>query len=136
MYKKIIALWPNAVLQGAAAGAQMVGADDRVGGTYAVNAIDFFGLRICTCGLINASGEQYSDKIKAEGDSYKRLVFEGNRLVGFVLINSSQNAGIYTNLIANRVDLDTLEGDITDIPSIFMFDRETRIAKLRGGVQI
>ena len=134
--KKIIALWPNAVLQGAAAGAQMAGADDKVGGTYAVNAIDFFGLRICTCGLINASGEQYSDKIKTEGDSYKRLVFEGNRLVGFVLINSSQNAGIYTNLIANRVDLDTLEGDITDIPSIFMFDRETRIAKLRGGVQI
>lgn len=134
--KKIIALWPNAVHQGNVAGAQMAGADITVGGTYSVNAIDFFGLRICTCGLINAQGEQYSDKITQHGDSYKRLVFEGDKLVGYVLINSSVNAGLYTNLISNQISLDTLQGDIMDDPSIFMFDKETRITKLRGGVQI
>ena len=133
---KIIALWPNAVQQGAVAGKQMAGADDRIDGTYSVNAIDFFGLRICTCGLINAQGEQYSDRIKKQGDQYKRLVFEGDKLVGFVLINSSENAGIYTNLISNKVSLDTLEGDVMDTPSVFMFDKATRISKLRGGVQI
>lgn len=134
--KKIIALWPNAVQQGNVAGAQMAGADITVGGTYSVNAIDFFGLRICTCGLINAQGEQYSDKITQHDDSYKRLVFEGDKLVGYVLINSSVNAGLYTNLISNQISLDTLQGDIMDDPSIFMFDKETRITKLRGGVQI
>lgn len=134
--KKIIALWPNAVQQGTAAGVQMAGGDLVVDGTYSVNAIDFFGLRICTCGLINAQGEQYTDKIKTDGDAYKRLVFEGDKLVGFVLINSSVNAGMYTNLISNRVSLDTIQGDIMDDPSVFMFDRETRITKLRGGVQI
>ena len=134
--KRIIALWPNAVQQGNVAGAQMAGEDVTVGGTYSVNAIDFFGLRICTCGLINAKGEQYSDKISKNGDSYKRLVFEEDKLVGYVLINSSTNAGIYTNLISNRVSLDTLEGDIFDEPSIFMFDRKTRIEKLRGGARI
>ena len=134
--KRIIALWPNAVQQGNVAGAQMAGEDVTVGGTYSVNAIDFFGLRICTCGLINAKGEQYSDKISKNGDSYKRLVFEKDKLVGYVLINSSTNAGIYTNLISNRVSLDTLEGDIFEEPSIFMFDRKTRIDKLRGGVRI
>ncbi len=133
---KIIALWPNAVQQGTVAGAQMAGADEVIDGTYSVNAIDFFGLRICTCGLINASGEQYSDRIKKDGDVYKRLIFEGDRLVGYVLINASINAGLYTNLISNRVSLDTLEGDIMDDPSIFMFDRQTRISKLRGGVHI
>lgn len=134
--KKIIALWPNAVQQGNVAGAQMAGADITVGGTYSVNAIDFFGLRICTCGLINAQGEQYSDKIIQHGDSYKRLVFEGDKLVGYVLINSSVNAGLYTNLISNQISFDTLQGDIMDDPSIFMFDKETRITKLRGGIQI
>lgn len=134
--KKIIALWPNAVQQGNVAGAQMAGADITVGGTYSVNAIDFFGLRICTCGLINAQGEQYSDKITQHDDSYKRLVFEGDKLVGYVLINSSVNAGLYTNLISNQISLDTLQGDIMDDPSIFMFDKETRITKLRGGIQI
>lgn len=134
--KKIIALWPNAVQQGNVAGAQMAGADVTVGGTCSVNAIDFFGLRICTCGLINAQGEQYSDKIRQDGDVYKRLVFEGDKLVGYVLINSSVNAGMYTNLISNKISLDTIQGDIMDNPSIFMFDKDTRITKLRGGVQI
>lgn len=134
--KKIIALWPNAVEQGKIAGSQMANGTLELDGTYSVNAIDFFGLRICTCGLINAQGEKYSDKIKTDGDAYKRLIFEGNRLVGFVLINSSTNAGIYTNLISNKVNLDTLEGDIMDEPTLFMFDKETRTSKLRGGVQI
>lgn len=134
--KKIIALWPNAVQQGNVAGAQMAGADVTVGGTYSVNAIDFFGLRICTCGLINVQGEQYSDKIKQDVDVYKRLVFEDDKLVGYVLINSSINAGLYTNLISNKISLDTVQGDIMDNPSIFMFDKDTRITKLRGGVQI
>lgn len=133
---KIIALWPNAVQQGTVAGAQMAGADLIVGGTYSVNAIDFFGLRICTCGLINAQGDAYRDIIKKDGDEYKRLILKDDKLVGFVLINCSQNAGIYTSLISNRISLDTLEGDITDAPSIFLFDRDTRVTKLRGGVQI
>lgn len=134
--KKIIALWPNAVQQGTVAGAQMAGADLTVGGTYSVNAIDFFGLRICTCGLINAQGDEYRDVIKKDGDEYKRLILKEDKLVGFVLINCSQNAGIYTSLISNQISLDKLEGDITDIPSIFLFDKDTRITKLRGGVQI
>lgn len=134
--KKIIALWPNAVQQGSVAGNQMAGENVTVGSTYSVNAIDFFGLRICTCGLINAQGEQYSDKIKNSGDAYKRLVFEGDRLVGFVLINSSVNAGIYTNLISNKISLDSLEGDVMDDPSIFFFGRQTRISKLRGGIEL
>lgn len=134
--KKIIALWPNAVQQGTVAGAQMAGADFTVGGTYSVNAIDFFGLRICTCGLINAQGAEYRDIIKKDGEEYKRLILKDDKLVGFVLINCSQNAGIYTSLISNQISLDTLEGDITDAPSIFLFDKDTRMTKLRGGVQI
>lgn len=132
---KIIALWPNAVEQGIVAGSQMSGGAEKIEKSYSVNAIDFYGLRICTCGLINASGEKYNDKIKINGDEYKRLIFEGNRLVGFVLINSSTNAGIYTSLISNRVDLDTVQGDIMDNPSLLMFDKATRTTKLTGSAQ-
>lgn len=132
---KIIALWPNAVQQGIVAGSQMAGGDDVIDGTYSVNAIDFYGYRICTCGLINAQGPQYRDQVKAYGDEYKRLVFDGDRLVGFVLINCSDNAGIYTALIANRVDLGTIRGDIMDSPSLFMFDKDTRTTKLTGNAQ-
>lgn len=134
--KKVIALWPNAVNQGIIAGAQMAGADVTLAGAYSVNAIDFFNMRICTCGLINAKGDQYTEKVSKDENKYKRLIFEGDRLVGYVLINSSKNAGIYTKLISDKVPLSTLEGDLMDDPSIFLFDRETRISKLRGGVAI
>ena len=130
--KKVIALYPNAVFQGTAAGSQMAGGDIKLGGTYSVNAIDFYGLRICTCGLINAAGEQYGDKVIQSGDSYKRLIFEGNRLVGFVLINSSENAGIYTSLIENKTDISTLEGDVFETPSLFLFEKSVRSMKLKG----
>ena len=130
--KKIIALWVNAVQQGKIAGSQMAGGSETLGGSYAVNAIDFYALRICTCGLINAEGEQYKDIIKQEGGSYKRLIFEGNKLVGFVLINSSENAGIYTSLIENQTDITALDGDITETPTLFLFEKTARQSRLKG----
>lgn len=134
--KKIIALWPNAVQQGRVAGSQMAGGSLAIDGTYSVNAIDFYGLRICTCGLINAAGEQYSDKVSVDGDQYKRLIFEGDNLVGYVLINCSQNAGIYTNIISNKTPLSSLEGDIMAMPSLFLYDKATRTEKITGGVTV
>ena len=133
--KKIIALWVNAVQQGRVAGSRMAGGSESLGGSFAVNAIDFYGLRICTCGLINASGEQYRDVIKHNDDKYKCLIFEGNKLVGFVLINSSENAGIYTSLIENQTDLTELIGDITETPSLFMFEKAVRQSKLKGELE-
>ncbi|MBR1531052.1 MAG: NAD(P)/FAD-dependent oxidoreductase [Eubacterium sp.] len=130
--KKVIALWVNAVLQGSVAGSQMAGGKQTLGGAYSVNAIDFYGLRICTCGLINAEGEQYNDRIIQSGNSYKRLIFEDNRLVGFVLINASENAGIYTSLIENQTDLSGLEGNIFETPSLFLFEKSVRAQKLKG----
>ena len=134
--EKIIALWVNAVKQGKVAASQMAGGTLRLEGSFAVNAIDFYALRICTCGLINASGEQYKEKIIQDESSYKRLVIRDDRLVGFVLINASENAGIYTSLIENKTDLSRLEGDISSTPSPFIFDYATRQKKLKGEIDI
>ena len=72
----------------------------------------------------------------AADDSYKRLVFRDGKLVGYVLINASENAGIYTSLISGGVPLEGLQGDLMDRPNLFWFPKETRITKLRGGVQL
>ena len=130
--KKIIALWPNAVKQGIAAGSQMAGGSITVDKCFSVNAIDFYGLRICTCGLINAQGERYTDKIIRDGDKYKRLIFEGNRLEGYVLINSSENAGVYTNLVESQTDLTTLAGSVFDMPNPFIFGKTDRDKIMKG----
>ena len=132
--RRVIALWPNAVNQGIAAGSQMAGGNIIIRGSYSVNAIDFYGLRICTCGLINAHGAGYTDKIIRSGDKYKRLIFEGDRLVGYVLINSSENAGIYTELIEHKVSLKGLAGDITSTPQPFMFEKADRDIRMKGAI--
>ena len=132
--EKIIALWPNAVREGATAAYNMAGCEHKDAGSFAVNAIDFFGLRICTCGLIRAEG---ATVLSREGEnSGKRLLIKDNRLVGFVLLNASERAGIYTALIQNRVELNTLSGDLLDEPGLMLYARDIRTEKLTGGVRV
>lgn len=134
--RKIIALWPNAVKQGIAAGMHMCGVAQDGEPAFSVNAIDFYGMRISTCGIVNPPDETYTVRVQASGTSYKRLVLHENRLVGYILINAPENAGIYTALISNAVDLSSLSCDVMEAPSIFYFDRPTRITKLTGGKKI
>ena len=68
--KKVLALYPNAVYAGTVAGSQMAGGNLRLAGVYAVNAIDFYGLRICTSGLINATGKAYSRRVQKSEKKY------------------------------------------------------------------
>ena len=69
-------------------------------------------------------------------DSVNCVANVDGKLVGYVLINASENAGIYTSLISGGVPLESLQGDLMDSPNLFWFPKETRITKLRGGVQL
>ena len=69
-------------------------------------------------------------------DSVNCVANVDGKLVGYVLINASENAGIYTSLISGGVPLEGLQGDLMDSPNLFWFPKETRITKLRGGVQL
>lgn len=131
--EKIIALWPNAVRQGKTAAVNMCGKAIKDEGSFAFNAIDFFGQRICTCGLINA--ENAKVKVVKDENTYKRLLIKDDRLLGYVLINCSDRAGIYTSIIKNKTDLKTLTGDLFATPELMLFDKHTREEKLWGGVR-
>lgn len=131
--EKIIALWPNAIRQGKTAGLNMCGKNEKDSGSFAVNAIDFFGQRICTCGLINDSDAQ---ELVSFENGYKRLLVRDGKLIGFVLIDDNERAGMYTYLIKNKIPLDSLKGNILDTPSFMMFDTETRKERLNGGVTV
>lgn len=132
--EKIIALWPNAVREGKTAAQYMAGVPAPDTGSFAVNAIDFFGQRICTCGLINSADAEVL--VRKTDTEYKRLLVKDGVLVGFVLINCSERAGIYTGLIQKKVPLNTLEGDILDAPQLMLFSKAVRTEKLTGGVRV
>ena len=110
-----LALWPNAVRQGACAGRHMAGAPDAepFDGSFAVNAVDFFETSLLTAGLIDPpEGAGYKVLARQEGDSYVKFVMKDGRLCGYILLNRPDNAGMYTALIKNRVELSAFPEEV------------------------
>jgi len=128
---KIMALLPNAYMQGECAGANMAAgdaADMSFNKAIPMNAIGFFGLHMITAG--NYTGEVYS-KNSEQVISYKKLFFSDNKLNGYILIGNVEKAGIYTSLIRERTPLDSIDFDlIREKPGLMAFTREERMVKL------
>lgn len=128
---RILALLPNAFLQGECAGANMAGRDTVFDKAVPMNAIGFFGLHIITAGSYVGDERLYQSK-----DGYKRLFIRDGLLKGYILIGDTvSRAGIYTSLIRNRTPLEDIDFDlICASPQLMAFARKDRANKL-GGVQ-
>jgi len=130
---KIMALLPNAYMQGECAGINMAGGDARFSKAIPMNAIGFFGLHIITAG--NYTGDVYAESTNAENskDNYKRLFYSDNRLNGYILIGNVEKAGIYTSLIRERTPLDAIDFTLVcERPGLMAFTKEDRMVKLGG----
>jgi NAD(P)H-nitrite reductase large subunit len=122
---KIMALLPNAYMQGEVAGINMAGGEASFDKAIPMNAIGFFGLHVITAG--NYEGEVY---IQNKKENYKRL-FYGDCLNGFILIGEVGNAGIYTSLIRERTELSTIDFElICEKPGLMAFTKRDRAKKL------
>lgn len=123
---RILALLPNAYFQGKAAGINMAGGDAEQTNAIPMNAIGFFGSHILTAGIYE--GECLSH---IEGDIYKKLFVKDGRLVGFILINDFLRAGIYTQLVRDKVDLSTVDFTLLkDHPRLLAYSQDVRRQKL------
>ena len=123
---RILAILPNAYLQGEAAGVNMAGGDKVFDSAFPMNASGFLGLHMITAGSYD--GEEYVTKT---ADSYKKLVVRDNKLVGFILIGDVDRGGIYTSLIRDQVPLDTINFDlIREHPQLMAFAKSERAKKL------
>jgi len=117
---RIMALLPNAYMQGECAGVNMAGGEKKFDKAIPMNAIGFFGLHMVTAG--NYSGDVYS---KSESGSYKRLFYGNNKLNGYILIGNVERAGIYTSLIRESTPLDTIDFEqICEKPGLMAFTRQ------------
>lgn len=129
-----LALWPNAIRQGKAAGLFMAGAADAepYQGNFAVNAVDFFDISLLTGGIINPPEDDAFDVRVLLGEgTYAKFVVSDDRLVGYILLNRPANAGIYTAMIEQRVPLSSLDGDpFEDAPLNLDFPADVRWTRL------
>lgn len=132
---RVLAILPNAYMQGKCAGANMAGGSEVFDNAIPMNSIGFFGLHAMTAGSYfteNEGGEMYEEK----GDgTLKRLFTRDGLLTGFILIGNTKRAGIYTSLIREKTPLDSINFDLLKKDTTFAaFSHESRISKFGGAV--
>ena len=128
--KKVLAIWPNAYLQGHTAGVNMAGGSEVFDKGIPMNSIGFFGLHAMTAGTYE--GELYEEKTET---SLKRLFTKDDRLKGFILIGLSERAGIYTSLIREQTPLSSIDLDrLKKAATTTAFSPDVRRKKFGGMV--
>lgn len=125
---KILALLPNAFMQGEVAGKNMAGQETHYLNAIPMNAIGFYGLHIISAGSYD--GEEF---VQSEGTTFKKLVFRDGKLKGYILMGDVARAGIYTSLIKEQIPLDTVDMEVLkEKPQMLMFGKARREEKLAG----
>ena len=130
---RVLAILPNAYMQGFCAGVNMAGGEKSITDAIPMNSIGFFGLHCVSAGSYFAEGEgEIFEEKKCGG--IKRLYIKDGRLTGYIIIGDVTGAGIYTRIVREKtdlcyVDVDKLKKDAT----LAIFLPENR-RKMLGGV--
>lgn len=125
--RQVMALLPNAYLQGEAAGRAMTGGRDGFTTAIPENAIGFFGLHMITAGTY----EGEADLVEQGPACYKKLFVKDGKLMGYILMGDVRRAGIYTELIRKKTPLSSLNYElIRKEPQLMAFAKDTRAAML------
>ena len=124
---RILALLPNAYMQGECAGINMAGGKKSYDKAIAMNAISFFNLHIIKAGCYD--GEVFIE----EDGAYKKFFTKEGLLKGYILIGNVERAGIYTSLIREQTPLKDIDFElIRKKPGLMAFSKADRIKKLGG----
>ncbi|MBR1392963.1 MAG: FAD-dependent oxidoreductase [Ruminococcus sp.] len=129
---RVLAILPNAYMQGRCAGINMAGGSSEMTDAIPMNSIGFFGLHCATAGAYPEDAEVCEER---SDSGIKRLYFKDSRLAGYMLIGDVNRAGIYTSLVRERTVLDDEEKEkVKKIPSLAIFSSKNRRKKLGGVV--
>lgn len=119
---RILALLPNAYIQGETAGINMAGGEKTYDSAIPMNAVGFFGLHVITAGSYD--GEK---TVTCVDGRYKKLIVKDGVLKGYIMVGDVRRAGIYTSLIRNRTPLDSIDFDLMkENPQLMAFSRKER----------
>ncbi|MBP3870739.1 MAG: NAD(P)/FAD-dependent oxidoreductase [Faecalicoccus sp.] len=128
--KRVLAILPNAYMQGYTAGINMAGGHEIFDNAIPMNSIGFFGLHAMTAG--SYEGDVYEEKTD---HSLKRLFIKDDVLKGFILIGCNERAGIYTAMIRNKTPLSSIDFEtLKKAATTAAFSKEVRRQKFGGVV--
>ena len=115
---KNIAIWPLAVMQGAAAGINMAGGNKKYSGGFFMNSVEILKVPSISMGMASAEGgkEENIEVLKdfnQEKNIYKKIVIRNNKIIGVILVGNIERAGIYAGLIRNEIDISSVRENIS-----------------------
>lgn len=101
----VIAIWPVAARQGMTAGFNMAGKITEYDGMFPMNSVTIIGVPSISFGLTNPKTNDYEILSCNEKGKYKKIVIKDNVIVGVVLVNVIERAGIFGLIIKQKLDV-------------------------------
>lgn len=142
-----VAILPNASKQGRIAGQNMAGGEKTYEGCLAMNSVELAGIPIISVGLTDplllsdtkrTKNIDVLQDLREEDAIYKKIIIEGNRIIGVILIGNIDRAGIYTGLIKDKVDISSFKDHLLkDDFGLLSFPKEYRKHLVTGqGIEV
>lgn len=127
---RVLALLPNAYMQGYTAGVNMTGATAAFENGVPMNSIGLFGLHIMTAGSYFTEKDGGTVSMQMDGSSCKKFFVRDGLLKGYILVGKVDRGGVYTAMIREQTPLDTVDFDLLKENASFMaFSKENRRKK-------
>jgi NAD(P)H-nitrite reductase large subunit len=113
-----MAILPNASRQGRIAGHNMAGGKRRYKGSLAMNSIEIAHIPTVSVGLTDPTLITDPERqkrievfqyVREKENIYQKIIIEGNRIIGVILIGKIDRAGIYTGLIKDKTDISSVK---------------------------
>ncbi len=128
--KRVLALLPNAYMQGHTAGVSMALGKEVFDKAIPMNSIGFFGLHIMTAGTY--VGDVFETKTET---MVRKLFVKDGVLKGFLLMGETNQAGILTALIREKTPLASIDFELLkQKTTTAIFSSDARARKFGGAV--
>lgn len=102
----VLAIWPNAVAGGAAAGAAMAGQPRSYEGSTSMNAVPYFGLSVASAGVVEHDPAVHEVAVAKDSTSYLKVVLREGVVVGMVAVGDTSKCGIIHSLMKSKMKAD------------------------------
>jgi len=106
--KRLLPLWPLAVAQGRVSGYNMAGKKIEYTGGTNMSSLKYFGIPVVSIGITNPQDATLFEvlvRFEPEKNLYKKITLKDNVVVGVLLVNEIDRAGIFLHLMKNHVNV-------------------------------
>lgn len=112
---RLTPLWPTAHVGGRIAGFNMAGVEKEYVWGTGMNSVDFFGFPVISAGFINPpEGQEMEVLIKHQPEKmiYKKFLIKDSHIVGMILVNEVDRAGVILGLMRDKADISSFKDEI------------------------